>query len=260
MKIALLGCGNMGEAILVGINKRHRCFVCEPRPERQRYLKKKYHVKIGPLAEVVEAAEVIILAVKPQDFPDLLAELAIRPLKRKLLISIAAGITTGFIEKAVKQPVRVVRVMPNLPALIGEGVTGITRGRRAMPKDVRSAADIFRAVWTTAVVRESMMDALTAVSGSGPGYVFLFVECLMKAARGLGFDEASARELVYKTLTGSAHMLEKSEDPAGTLRQKVTSKGGTTQAAMDVFMARDVAGIFEAALKAARARAKELSK
>jgi pyrroline-5-carboxylate reductase len=259
MRIALIGCGTMGEAILAGILKKQQCFVCEPRLERQRYLKKKYRVKIGPLAEVVQVADVIVLAVKPQDFPELLAEIASRPVKGKLFISIAAGITTHFIERALKQAVRVVRVMPNLPALINEGVTGLARGKRATPKDIKVAESIFRAVGATLVVKETMMDALTAVSGSGPAYVFLFVECLIKVARKLGFDEKSARELVYPTLTGSAHMLARSKEPAGILRQKVTSKGGTTQAAMDVFRTRKITGVFEGAMKAARARAKELS-
>jgi pyrroline-5-carboxylate reductase len=260
MRIALIGAGNMGEAILAGIHTKNSCFVCEPRLERQVYLAKKYRVKIGPVAEVVQAAEVVILAVKPQDFPELLAEISSRPVKGKLFISIAAGITTSFVEKALKQSVRVVRVMPNLPALIGEGMAGLTAGKRATLKDIKLAESIFRAVGGTVVVKETMLDAVTAVSGSGPAYVFLFVECMMKAARKLGLSEAEAKTLVYKTLVGSAHMLAGSADSAEVLRQKVTSKGGTTLAAMDVFMQKDIYGMFEAAMKAARDRSKELAK
>ncbi len=260
MRIALIGCGNMGEAILAGIHREHCCFVCEPRPERQSYLRRKYRVRIGPLDEVVGAAEAVVLAVKPQDFPELLAEIAARPLKGKLFVSIAAGITTGFIEKALRQPVRVVRVMPNLPALIGEGLTAVTRGKRATPRDCRLAERIFQAVGKTVVVKEAMMDAVTAVSGSGPAYVFLFVECMLKAARRLGFSGAEARALVYQTLEGSTRLLGRSADTAEALRLKVTSKGGTTQAATEVFLRKDMAGIFEAALKAARDRSRELAK
>jgi pyrroline-5-carboxylate reductase len=260
MRIALIGAGNMGEAILAGVHTKNTCFVCEPRLERQAYLRKKYRVKIGPIDEVVKSAEVVVLAVKPQDFRELLVELATLPLQGKLFISIAAGVTTKFIEKSLRQPVRVVRVMPNLPALIGEGVSGITRGKRATPKDLKTAVEIFGSVGETLVLKEGMLDALTAVSGSGPAYVFLFVECMMKAARKLGFTETEAKTLVGATLLGSAHMLAKSADSAEDLRRKVTSKGGTTQAATDVFIKKDIVGMFEAALKAARNRAKELSK
>jgi pyrroline-5-carboxylate reductase len=119
---------------------------------------------------------------------------------------------------------------------------------------------MLKGIGETIVVKEELMDAITAVSGSGPAYVFLFVECMMKAAGNLGLTPAQSKELVYKTLTGSAHLLEKSKDDAATLRAKVTSKGGTTQAATDVFMARHIEKIFTDALTAARNRAKELAK
>jgi len=260
MKIALIGAGNMGEAILAGTHRKHRLLVVEPRKSRQVFLRRKYRCVFGALDLVVKSADVIVLAVKPQDFPMVLAELATVPLKGKLVISIAAGVTTRFVEKALRQPVRVVRVMPNLPALIGEGVTAITRGSRATHGDLERATQIFSAVGATLIVKENMMNAVTALSGSGPAYVFLFVECLMEAARKTGFDDKEARELVYKTLLGSAHMLTKSSDNAETLRLMVTSKGGTTQAATDVFMKRDIFGVYSAGLKAARDRAKELSK
>ncbi|MBF0619016.1 MAG: pyrroline-5-carboxylate reductase [Candidatus Omnitrophica bacterium] len=259
MKIAFIGVGNMGEAILAGVHKKHACFACEPRAERQSALKKKYKVTFGMLSDVVKVSDVVLLAVKPQDLPDVFAEIRRLPLQKKLIVSIAAGITTLSIEKALGG-VRVVRVMPNLPAMVGEGVSGIAKGKKATPKDVVLAKSFFDAVGQTVVVQEKMIDAVTAVSGSGPAYVFLFVECMMKAARKLGFDEKEAKTLVYSTLLGSSHMLARSEDSAEALRLKVTSKGGTTQAATDVFMQKNIVGMFEAALKAARSRAKELSK
>ncbi len=260
MKIALIGAGNMGEAILAGLHQKQGFLICEPRPDRRVYLQAKYRCTFGSLLDVVKRSEVVILAVKPQDFPVVLGELKDVSFKGKLIISLAAGITTKYIEKSFKTPVRVVRVMPNLPALVGDGVTGLTKGSRATPRDLATAKEIFAAVGSTVVVKEDMMDAVTAVSGSGPAYVFLFVESMMRAAGKLGFNEKEARGLVYKTLTGSAEMLMKSEDTAEALRIKVTSKGGTTQAATDVFMAKDMMGMFEAALKAARQRAKELSR
>lgn len=258
MKIGFIGCGNMGEAILSGVHKKHQCYVCEPRLEKQVYLKKKYVAVFGMLSDVVKAADAVILAVKPQDLPDVFAEIKKLPLSKKILISIAAGMTTKAIEKALGS-VRVIRVMPNLPAMVGEGVSGLCRGKKAGPKDLAFAKSLFDTVGATVVVEEKMMNAVTAVSGSGPAYVFLFVESMMKAARKLGFHDRDAKTLVYGTLLGSAHMLQKSADSAETLRIKVTSKGGTTQAATDVFMQKDIIGMFEKALGAAKKRAAELS-
>jgi pyrroline-5-carboxylate reductase len=259
MKIAFIGCGNMGEAILAGVHKKHACYVCEPRADRQSVLKKKYRLKFGMVADVVRVADAVILAVKPQDLGDVLAEMRTLPVRGKLVISIAAGVTAAAIEKKLGGA-KVVRVMPNLPAMAGEGMSGLCRGKKATPKDMAVARKFFDAIGRTVIVPEKMMDAVTAVSGSGPAYVFLFVECLVKAARKLGFSDKEARELVYQTLAGSAHMLLKSTEPADVLRQRVTSKGGTTQAATDVFFRKNISGMFEAALKAARDRAKALSK
>ncbi|MFH0753470.1 MAG: pyrroline-5-carboxylate reductase [Candidatus Omnitrophota bacterium] len=260
MKIAFIGCGHMGEAILAGVYDKHTCYVCESRLERQRELGKKYGVKFGMIIDALKMADVVLLAVKPQDLPDVLAEMRVLKLGKKLVISIAAGVKTSSIEKKLGAGARVVRVMPNLPAMVGLGVSGICRGKHAGPKDVVAAQGIFNATGTTVVVAEKMMDALTAVSGSGPAYVFLFVESWMKAARKLGFSEKEARALVFQTLTGSVQMLLKSPDSPEVLRARVTSKGGTTQAATDVFMAGNFSGMLEAALKSARDRAKQLSK
>ena len=259
MKIAFIGCGNMGEAILAGIHRQHACYICEPQPVRQGVLKKKYRVAFGLLADVVRAADAVILAVKPQDLPDVLAEMQRIHLGKKLVISIAAGVTTALIEKKLRGRVRVVRVMPNLPAMAAAGMSGLCRGKNATSRDVALVKGFFDVVGKTLVVPERRMDAVTAVSGSGPAYVFLFIECMMAAARKLGFDEKDARLLVDQTLSGSLRLLAQSADPARVWREKVTSKGGTTQAAMDVFMSRDIRGLFVTALKAARDRAKQLS-
>ncbi|MBF0122098.1 MAG: pyrroline-5-carboxylate reductase [Candidatus Omnitrophica bacterium] len=259
MKIGFIGCGNMGEAILASLHKKHQCYICEPRLDRQMYLKKKYVAVFGMLSDVAKVADAVILAVKPQDLPDVFAEIRKLPLNKKVIISIAAGITTKAIEKALSG-VRVIRVMPNLPAMVGKGVSGLCRGSKATPRDLALAKSFFDGLGSSIVVQEKMIDAVTAVSGSGPAYVFLFVESMMKAARKLGFDEKDAKVLVYGTLLGSAHMLAKSADSAEALRLKVTSKGGTTQAAIDVFMQRDIIGIYEKALGAAKKRAVELSR
>jgi pyrroline-5-carboxylate reductase len=259
MKVSLIGAGNMGEAILAGIFKKNTCVACEARPERRAYLTKKYRIKCtDSLIDAVKPADVIILAVKPQDLPAVLASIK-AAVKQQLIVSIAAGITTKFIEKALGGQARVVRTMPNLPAMIGEGITAVAGGRYAADEDVLMAQVLLRSVGTVITVPERMIDAVTAVSGSGPAYVFLVAECLIAAARKLGFNEAQSRALVLQTLTGSVHMLAQSQDSAAVLRQKVTSKGGTTQAATDVFMAKGIQAIFTEALTAARDRAKALA-
>lgn len=259
MKLGFIGCGNMGEAILAGNYKKHSCLVCEPRAERRAYLKKKFKVSSCSLAELLANCEVILLAVKPQDFPALLADIAGQPFKGKLFVSIAAGIRTAFLEQSLRSA-RVVRVMPNLPAMIGEGVSAVCRGRSASVKDLALVQDIFSGVGISLVLKESQMDAVTAVSGSGPGYIFLVAECMITAARDLGFTEKEARTLVQGTLTGSSRLLAGSKDSAAGLRAMVTSRGGTTQAAMDVFMAGGMPALFVSAMTAARDRAKELAR
>ncbi|MBF0387087.1 MAG: pyrroline-5-carboxylate reductase [Candidatus Omnitrophica bacterium] len=259
MKIAFIGCGNMGEAILAGTASQHSCVVCEARAERRSYLKKKYRCTfVDTAAKAVSGAEVVLLAVKPQDLAPALAD--IRPVcGKQLFISIAAGITAAFIEKSLGGKARVVRTMPNLPAMIGEGVTAVSSGKYATPGDLKAARKILAAVGAVIVVPEKMINAVTAVSGSGPAYVFLFVECLMNAARKLGFNDQESKTLVYQTLSGSARMLAGSADSAEVLRQKVTSKGGTTQAAIGVLQEKDISGMFLSAVKAAHSRAKQLA-
>ena len=180
--------------------------------------------------------------------------------RHKIYISIAAGLTTRFFEKHLGEKISVVRAMPNMPALIGEGVTGVCAGRFTNSSDLKLAQEILGALGKTIIVKESMMDAVTAVSGSGPAYVFLFVEQWIAAAKKLGFKAVEAKHLVYQTLLGSAHLLEKSEFDAATLRAKVTSKGGTTQAAMDVFAKGKLSQLMKNALVAAKNRAGELAK
>ena len=249
----------MGEALIKGLCKSHTVYVCEANPERIKYLKKKYKVSTAGIWDVVVRAQVIILAVKPQDMEVLLKQIPAG--KSKLFISIAAGLTTKFFERNLGGKVRVVRAMPNLPALIGEGMTGICRGQYAQPKDLKLAQSILGAIGQTVIVKEDMMDALTAVSGSGPAYVFLFVEQWIKAAMTLGFNKTQATQLVYKTLLGSAYLLKQSPFDASESRAKVTSKGGTTQAAMDVFLKDDAfLKLMKNALSAAKKRAKELAK
>jgi len=257
--LAIIGGGNMGSAILSGIHKNFNVCVCEKDKSRADFLKRKFHVKTAELKNSLQQVKTILLAVKPQDFEEILKE--IRPqFKNQLIISIAAGITTPYIEKRLGRKIRVVRVMPNFPAQIGQGMAGICKGKFATHVDLALTRRIFNSIGTSVIIDEKWMDAVTAISGSGPAYVFLFVECFEKAARSLGFKKDMAKQLVRQTLKGSLALLESQNVDAAELRARVTSKGGTTQAATDVFMKHHIEKIFEEALKAAVRRAKELAK
>lgn len=259
-KLGIIGGGNMGEAIIAGSLKKFFVSVCEKDVSRQKYLLKNYKIPSYNLKKLSEISDIMILAIKPQDFDEALKELAPSLQKKTLVISIAAGITTQYIERGLGKNIRVVRAMPNLPALIQRGVTAISRGRFAKTSDLNLAKKIFDYIGSTVIVKESSINAITAVSGSGPAYVFLFMECLIAAAEDLGLSKDLALKLVRQTFSGSIALVEKKNaDPAG-LRVKVTSKGGTTQAAMDVFAKNKFDKIVKKALQAAKRRAKELSR
>ncbi|HBG61076.1 MAG: pyrroline-5-carboxylate reductase [Omnitrophica WOR_2 bacterium GWF2_38_59] len=259
-KIAIIGCGNMGAAILEGIYKNSKVMVCESDPKKNQLLKRKYNVTFCDVSTAIDDSQIIVLAVKPQIFPELLEEIKVFNIKDKLFVSIAAGITTSFIEKKLGKDVRVIRTMPNLPAQVKQGITAICGGKNLKKKDISLVADIFKEIGKTVIVEEKMIDAVTAVSGSGPAYVFLFVECFVKAAQSLGFDAATSKELVLQTLKGSLCLLDNCNEDAGVLRSRVTSKGGTTQAALEVFAKGKFEKTFKTALLSARKRAKELSR
>lgn len=250
----------MGEAIIARTVKHYRVSVSEKDPARRAHLKKAYKVSPKDFDAVVNDSDILVLAVKPQDFEGVVYALKGSVDSRNLIVSIAAGITTKYIERLLGGKIRIIRTMPNMPAMVGEGITAVCKGKYATAGDVKTACKLFNHVGETLVVKEDLVDAITAVSGSGPAYVFLFMESLIKAAQSLGLKEAQAIALVNKTFSGSIRLiLEKGLKPA-ELRAKVTSKGGTTQAATDVFMKYGIHKIIEEALKAAQKRAGELAK
>lgn len=258
--IGLIGAGNMGMAILKGIAKKFKVLVCEKDSVRAEELKKKFKLRSEDFRTVVNKSQIIILAVKPQDFDGILEELAQPITQKQLVISIAAGITTSYIEKKIGQGIRVIRAMPNLPAQVGQGMTALCKGKKASDSDLSLAKKIFDCVGKTVLIEEQWMDAVTAVSGSGPAYVFYFMECFQKAALSLGLSEKVSQELVIETLKGSLALLQESKEDVSILRQKVTSKGGTTEAAFKVLDQNKFNEIFIQAIKAARDRAGELAK
>lgn len=265
-KVVFLGAGNMAEALVRGLIDGWVCAaadlaVTDVRPERLQYFQSAFGVagrNDNPAAAA--EAEVIFLAVKPQQLREVLAAIAPRLQPAALVISIAAGVRCATMESLLGSGARVVRAMPNTPALVGAGVTAICAGAHATAADLDVAERLLRAVGVVVRVEEPAMDAVTAVSGSGPAYVFYFMEALLDGARKLGLPAELARQLVYGTVAGAAKLAQQSPEEPGILRERVTSKGGTTAAALDVVRARQVAEAWVEAVGAAQRRSVELSR
>lgn len=210
-------------------------------------------------AREADDAAVVVIAVKPQQADDVLPRLA-SVLRGRLVVSIMAGMTTARIESALGGKARVVRAMPNLPVRVGAGVTAIAPGARASEGDLAEARRIFASVGDVLCVDEKDMDAVTALSGSGPAYYFHLTETLASAGEDLGLAPEVARRLAVGTAAGAGKLLAESGESPGTLRERVTSPGGTTAAALDVLRKEGVAEAYGRALRAARDRSRELSK
>ena len=263
-KVVFVGAGNMAEAIVSGMVAAEFCapekiVLTDIRPERLAGLEAEYGVRTSTDNRVVQNAEIVVLAVKPQLMGEVLKGMAPVFRKETLVISIAAGIPAGKIEKVLGEGVRVVRVMPNTPALIGQGASALAAGSLADKADLGVAEAILGCVGLTVRVDEHQIDAVTALSGSGPAYVFYLLEAMLAAADEMGLEKEPARALALQTVEGAARLMKDSGEEAAELREKVTSKGGTTEAAIQ---SMDESGVKKAvvnALKAARARSVELS-
>ncbi|NUM56811.1 MAG: pyrroline-5-carboxylate reductase [Candidatus Hydrogenedentes bacterium] len=212
----------------------------------------------GNPSELAAASDVILLAVKPQTMAEALEQLKSGLAPRTLIVSIAAGVSIAFIAKRLGEQTRVVRVMPNTPALVNAGAAGIALAANCTAEDQGIARAIFESIGVVEFVNEPLIDAVTALSGSGPAYFFYMVECLVKAAQQQGLTEKQATALATQTLLGSGLLLQQSGESAATLRERVTSKGGTTEAALKTFREKGLEGAIAAGVQAAVARAKEL--
>jgi len=266
-RIGFIGAGNMAEALIkgiitAGVYSPDSIFVSDIRLDRLTYLAKHYHVQtVDENAALAGKADILVLSVKPQNMTEALQSIkdAVRP--DTLVISIAAGIKVAKIANALGD-IAIVRVMPNTPALIGEGAGALFANAKAKPM-LEKARAIFSSVGETVVVEdEGLIDAVTAVSGSGPAYYFLLTEQMIKAAAQLGLPDEVAKDLVLQTAKGAALLAaeadKRGETPA-ELRQKVTSPGGTTEAALKVFAEGNFGLLVAAAIKKARDRSRELS-
>lgn len=266
MRLVIIGGGNMGEALLRGILSAHvlapaELMVVEPVETRREFLSRELKIVTAPDVAEAPAAANYVLAVKPQQVPAVAPQLAERlPEGGALVISIAAGISTNFLAERLGQRARIVRTMPNTPMLVGCGCTGLCLGPRATSADAAFARQIFAASGAVYDVDEKQIDAVTAVSGSGPAYFFYLIEAMTKAGVAEGLEEKTAVALACQTCAGAAKLLASSQESPETLRRKVTSPGGTTQAAISTM---DAAGVAEAlfnAVRAAAARSRELGK
>jgi pyrroline-5-carboxylate reductase len=260
--LAIIGGGKIGEALISGLTRRGGAdgiVVCERSPERAAELTARYGVPAVDLAEGAARARVLLIAVKPQDIGTLLGALAgsVDP-GRHLVVSVAAGIPTARIEAALPSGTPVVRVMPNTPALVDEGMSVLSAGAHAGEEHLDQAEALLSAVGRVRRVPESQQDAVTALSGSGPAYFFYLVEAMVDAGILLGLPRTLAADLIVQTALGAAVMLRDSGEHPVQLREAVTSPGGTTIAAIRELERHGVRAALIAAIEAAHDRSVEL--
>lgn len=263
LKIAFVGGGNMATALIGGllpeVTAPEYVHVVDPYQESLDKLAKQFGVSTALQIDTsIEKADIIILSVKPQQLRQV-AEALVPYVSAQLILSIAAGIRSVDIARWLNGYHKIVRSMPNTPALIGKGVTGLYATSSVSPEQREAADHIMQAVGSTVWLDdESLIDAVTAVSGSGPAYVFYFIEAMQQAALELGLPAEQAMQLAMATFEGATQLALKSTDPVAVLREKVTSKGGTTYAALSSMEAHGVKTAIMQAVKAAAARGKEL--
>jgi pyrroline-5-carboxylate reductase len=265
-ELGIIGAGNMAEAITRGVIRAGlfqpaQIIAADVSPARRELFTNDIGVRaIASNEEAARDARVLLLSVKPQQMAQALAGIGAVLDPGALVISIAAGITTAFIEKhlGAGRKWRVVRTMPNTPMLVGEGMTAVARGANANAADLAAARRIFESAGAVVEVGEDKLDAVTALSGSGPAYVFYLAEQMIAAGVEMGFSPEEARLLATKTVLGAAKMLSTSSDTPRELRGKVTSPGGTTQAAVTHLDAAGVGPALVRAIRAAEQRSREL--
>ncbi len=261
--IGFLGYGNMGAAILEGLVEAghltgKHALIHDPSEARQRAAEV---IGVGiaeRAADLAARCDTLVLAVKPQIMDEALQPFNGLPALPRRVISIAAGISIAFLRERLGKDVHLIRVMPNTPALVGAGAAGIALGPNCDETDAAVARAMFESVGVAVMVKEKDIDAVTALSGSGPAYFFRMVECLVKAAVAEGLDASTANRLAAQTLLGAGKLLQSSGESAAVLRERVTSKGGTTEAALRSFDQDGLEAMVRAAVSAAAERSREL--
>ncbi|MBW1800829.1 MAG: pyrroline-5-carboxylate reductase [Deltaproteobacteria bacterium] len=264
--VGFIGAGNMATALVKGLVKSglyppEHIRASDISREKLEQIREQFGLNIYTSNRaLVDGCPVIVLSIKPQNMKDVLVEIGEEFRDHQLVISIAAGIPLQMIRDHIGRDIPMVRVMPNTPALIQKGVSALAAGKTATPAHMDIVKEIFEAVGETVVVSEDMMDAVTAVSGSGPGYVFRIMEGFVRAGEGLGFDRDISLRLVIQTFLGAAHLAVQSEKSLSELREMVTSPGGTTAAGLSAFEEKGLEETIKAGVEAACRRSVELGK
>lgn len=262
--IAVLGAGVMGETLLSGLIRAGRrvddLLIAEKRSARAQELRERYGVEVLDPIEAAKRADTLLLVVKPQDMAGLLDTVAGAIKQDALVVSLAAGISTQYLESRLPSGTSVVRVMPNTPALVDEGMAALSPGAHCSEEQLDHAESLLQAVGKTVRIAEHLQDAVTAISGSGPAYIFFVVEAMIEAGVHLGLPRTMATELVVQTAYGAATMLRETHEHPTVLREQVTSPAGTTAAALRELEVHRVRAAFLSAMEAARDRSRELGR
>ena len=264
-ELGVIGAGNMAEALLRGAIRGnflpHSAVVAsDPLLARRQLLTRELSITCTEDNAAPARCLRVLLAVKPQAMAGVLAEIAGSVRGDALVVSIAAGVGTALLDDKLGGKGRLVRVMPNTPMLVGAGMSAVAAGPRATADDLRWVEQLFSACGQTCLVAESLMDAVTAVSGSGPAYFFYLVEAMIAAGVAEGLDPDVAGRLARQTCAGAARLLTETDEPPEGLRARVTSPGGTTQRAIETMDAAGVRGHLIAAVRAAAQRSRELGR
>lgn len=259
IKVGIVGFGNMGGSCASALSKRSRYKIFIYDTDQKKRQKAKSFFVTKDITQLIAAAEVVILAIKPQDIGNFLTQNKESLLKRKpLLVSIAAGISTSWFQGYLKG-IRIIRAMPNLSAKVGESLSFVSKGKNAKKSDLAKAERIFSCIGEVIVVEEKRLDKVTGVSGSGPGYVFYFMESMYQGALRLGFTRKEAKRMITQTFLGAAKLAKASGEEFKTLIKGVASKKGTTEAALKVFKAGKVDKAIIKGMSSACQRAKKIS-
>jgi len=264
--VGFIGAGNMAEAMIGGLVRgKHvdpnRITASDPRKERLEELRASLGIEATQNnRDIAERCSLVVLSVKPQIMDKILREVGDQMKPGTLVVSIAAGVDTATIEEAVPDGVRVVRAMPNTPAMVGAGATAISAGKHATPEDMATAKALFDAVGITVELDESHLDAVTGLSGSGPAYIFLILEALADAGVKVGLSRRNAQRLAAQTVMGSAKMLLETDEHPGKLKDMVTSPGGTAIAGLHTLEQGGLRTTLINAVETATKRAQELGR
>lgn len=265
MKVAFVGAGSMAEAIIAGLVNKQICegtniyITNRENEDKMNDLENKYGIQpTYQMEELLKDADLVILAVKPNDAEAVLQKIKPYIDSKTVLVSVMAGISMQFIQERLYPNCAIARAMPNTSASIGKSATAITFNELVMDKQKQLTETVFSAIGITTIVEEDQLDAITALSGSGPAYVYYVVEAMEQAAYEVGLDPNIAKQLIIQTIAGAAEMLQTTGIEAAELRKAVTSPGGTTEAGLQVLQKEQVNDAFIACIKAAKQQSKKL--